>query len=117
MAMTGLAKADYQCTSNSYDGQKLSIEENQITHYGNTVVVHTSEDSQKIFLGSLYHEGGVLLNKKVIKFFGSSGTLTVVSKPKFCGRGACDNNLDTKIEANLVLDEVETQFKCHETSH
>ena len=76
------------------------------------------------FFGNVVINEGGIQKKKVIEFYGSDDSLTIVQqpifKPPFCGRGGCDNdslpNTGKKITAKLSLSGEVTKFSCHETS-
>ena len=112
----GAAKADYQCTD--YNNEvSMSIKENHITHLGNTSIQLVSASKKSQLFGTIHSEGGVLLKKKVIDIFPFKGdTLTIVSKPKSCGRGSCDFNASPVFTAKLKIGEALTFFSCNETN-
>lgn len=116
MFATGVAHANYECSS-SINGPTLTVNEKHITHLGNASIVVTSGAEQTQYFGTIHSDGGMLLGKKVIELYPFQGdTLTIVSKPKSCGRGSCDFNADPVITANLKIGETSTYFFCDETS-
>lgn len=114
MTITAIAHADYECSSYLGKSSKLSVDENHVTHLGDTVVVLKSEDNKKYLFGTMFNEGGGFLKKKVIEFYGTNDTLTIVSQPKQCGRGSCDFDASPFISATLKLGESTTKFTCNE---
>ncbi len=113
----GAAHADYQCTDLNNE-ISMTVSQNHTCHLGDTFVLLVSgtKQTETHLFGTIHSEGGVLLQKKVVNFFNSQDTLTIVSRPKICGRGACDPNASPVITANLKIGDTETYFSCDETS-
>lgn len=111
---SGMAHADYQCTD--YGNEiSMAVNENHITHLGDTSVSLVSATEKTQFFGTIHSEGGVLLKKKVVELYPFQGdSLTIVSKPKSCGRGSCDYDAKPVITANLKVGETQTYFSCNE---
>ena len=106
--------ADYKCTD---DAQELvmTVDENDITHFGDTTISITSPIENKQFFGSVQSDEGTLFKKKTFNLYSMPGdTLTITSKPKFCGRGSCEISSDPIIRAVLKIGEVQTFFFCDE---
>lgn len=112
-----LAHAGYLCQSVPH-GATLKVQK-QSTRLGDTVLLlqHGSEESY--YHGKLQSEGGPMLGKEVIHIYpyNSGDTLTIVSKPKSCGRGFCDPDNDKIIKAILQIGYSETTFYCNETQN
>lgn len=111
-----VAHADYQCTDFNNE-VRMTVNENHIMHLGDTSIslVSATEKSQRF--GTIHSEGGVLLKKKVVELYPFRGDqLTIVSKPKSCGRGSCDYDGKPIIRANLKIGETHTYFSCNETN-
>ncbi len=112
VCMGSVAHADYQCTDFNNE-VSMTVNENHITHLGNTSVLLVSATETTQLFGTIHSEGGVLLQKKVVELYPYQGdTLTIVSKPKSCGRGSCDWNTKPIITANLKIGETQTYFSC-----
>lgn len=114
LLVSGLAHADYQCTD---DGNEISmtVNENQITRLGNTSVSLVSATEKTQFFGTIHSEGGLLLKKKVVELYPFQGdTLTIVSRPRSCGRGSCDYDAKPVTTANLKVGKTQTHFSCDE---
>jgi len=112
LCLGSLAHADYECADFE---QKVSItvNEDHITHLGNASVTLVSASENTQFFGTIHSEGGVLLQKKVVEFYPYQGDLlTIVSKPKACGRGSCDYDAKPSISAMLKIGESLTYFSC-----
>lgn len=114
-----LAHADYQCQSLP-QGSTLSV---KVQQYPNRVGTDTEvllQDGPKktVYYGALESEDGSLLGKKVVQIYPyyKGDTLTIVSKPKNCGRGICDPQNDKIIKAVLKIGNTETSFYCNETN-
>lgn len=108
----GVAHADYQCADYSNE-TSMTVNENHITHLGETSISLVSATQKTQLFGTIHSEGGVLLQKKLVDLYPFQGdTLTIVSKPKSCGRGSCDYNAQPIITANLKIGETQTYFSC-----
>lgn len=109
-----VAQADYECTAYYGVQAKIVVDEDHITPLGDTVVVLENGDGKKYLFGSMVDENGGFLKKKVVEFYGTEDTLTIVSQPKSCGRGSCDFDASPIIKADLVLNNIKTYFTCNE---
>ncbi len=86
-----------------------------MTHFGDTSIATASATGKTQFLGTIHSEGGGLLTKKVVEIYPFQGdTLTIVSRPKICGRGSCDYDAKPVITANLKVGDSQTYFSCNE---
>ncbi|MDB9786666.1 hypothetical protein OAB57_01050 [Bacteriovoracaceae bacterium] len=110
---TGIAYADYSCTS--HDGQvTIKMNEEHITPVGNTMITVQSEENAINYYGVTKVSGGHFMTKKVVYFIYHNGALTIIDKPKFCGRASCDYSSGPIITGKLELDNSEIHFSCHE---
>lgn len=112
---SGLAQADYLCKA--FDGNSaLEVHEESYTRLGTDtdVILYTQET--KLMHGNLVMNEGSILKKKVIEFYGSDDSLTIVQQPEVCGRGSCDYDSSPVITAKLIVSNETTMFSCHETS-
>ena len=111
-----VAQADYQCTDFNND-VSMAINEGHITQFGDTSVLLESSEEKKFLFGTMHSEGAILLKKKVVELHPFQGdTLTILSKPKSCGRGSCDPGATQVITAQLKTGENQSRFLCHETN-
>ncbi len=114
LVASGLAEADYQCVDFAKE-ITMQVKENHVTHLGDTSIFLVSSLEKTQFFGTIHSEGGVLLKKKVVEIYPFQGDkLTIVSKPKFCGRGSCNDNEKLVVSANLKVGETQTYFSCNE---
>jgi len=113
-----LAHAGYLCQSVP-QGATLKVHvQDWPTRAGVDTNLELQEGSKKSFYyGALKSEGGSMYGKKVVELypFYKGDTLTIVSKPKNCGRGFCDPANDKVISAKLKIGNSETVFYCNET--
>lgn len=111
--LTGMANADYSCIS--HDGKiKIETKNYEMTRLGDTSVIVESEDETVTYYGNKSVFVGNFMTKQVVGFIDHSGFLTIVTKPKFCGRGSCDYNSGPIITGKLALNNSEIYFSCHE---
>lgn len=110
----GVAYADYQCVDYSNE-ISMPVNEHHITHLGNTSILLASDQGKTYYFGNIQTDDGLLLKKKVVELYPYQGdTLTIVSKPKSCGRGSCDFEANPIITAKLKIGEIQTNFSCDE---
>ena len=110
--------AGYLCDSDPI-GIKLTVQKNQFMRTGtDTSLILQSETESTFYYGKLQSFGGPMFGKEVVQIypFTSGDQVTIVSKPKFCGRGFCDPLSDKLYQAVLKLNQSETFFNCHETN-
>lgn len=110
------AHASYQCVD--YNNQlRMRINENHVTRIGNTSIHLVSATTNTRYYGIIHSEAGLLMSKKIMQIFPFQGnTLTIVSKPKNCGRGSCDFNASQDTIAQLKIGETQTNFQCNEAN-
>ncbi len=107
------AQADYKCTDFKND-VSLTVNENHFTQYGDTSITLVSEAQTTKLFGTVHSESGLLLNKKVVNLYPFQGDqLTIVSRPRFCGRGSCEPDAQPLLTASLKIGETQTDFTCH----
>lgn len=115
-----LAHAGYVCQSVP-QGTTLTVQEQKSPNrVGTDTEILLQEGSKKTYyFGNLHSEGGSMLGKEVIYIYPhyNNNTLTVVSKPKSCGRGFCDPENDKIIKAVLKIANSEIAFYCNETKN
>lgn len=112
VCMCSVVYADYQCTDFN-NKVSMTVKENHITHLGDTSVSLVSNGETTQLFGTIHSEGGALLKKKVVELYPfQKDLLTIVSKPKYCGRGSCDSDAKSIITANLKIGETQTYFLC-----
>lgn len=108
---SGAAHADYHCLNKD---MSLDVKENHMTRLSNASVTLINGEQTKTFYGSIEAVDDFLLQKKVIDFYPYQGEemLTLVTRPKFCGRGSCDDGGGTVTNADLKLGEEHIYFSC-----
>lgn len=112
-----LAHAGYLCQSVP-PGSTLTVQEAPPNELGTDTQILLQEGSKiTYYFGSLQSEGGDMLGKEVISInsYYKGGALTIISKPKHCGRGFCDPENDKIIKAILNIGISESSFSCNET--
>lgn len=114
-----LAQADYQCYTIPA-GVTLTTVNHQFTRISTDTASIIQNGQQKLFYdGKLQTDGGPMLGKEAIQIypFEKGNTLTIVSKPKFCGRGFCDPMNNKLIQAIFKIDNSETSFFCDKVNN
>lgn len=113
MSLLGtVAHADYQCVDTE-EKTHLTVLEDRGTRFADTTLELESEEGKKTLYGKILNEEGVFLSKKTIQIFPYLGnTLTIVSKPRTCGRGFCETGSELVIKAHLIYDESHKWFTC-----
>jgi hypothetical protein len=112
LVFSNVAKADHQCTGYSNE-KKLFVDENNITDFGDTSILLVEGEKQTQLFGIKKVDFGLLLSKTTFAIYPFSGdTLTIVSKPKSCGRGSCDYNADPIVSASLKIGDTTSYFYC-----
>lgn len=115
-----LAHAAYQCQSVPQGATLTVLEQKQPTRLGTDTQILLQVGSKKTYyFGHLQTEGGPMLGKEVVYIYPhyKSNTLTIVSRPKSCGRGFCDPENDKIIKAVLKIAYSESTFYCNETKN
>ncbi len=114
--VAGVARAEYQCTSVD-EGVRLSIYENHVSRYGDTGLLLESTDRKSYLFGNMRSEEGSLFKKKVVELYPFGGDmLTIVFKPKKCGRVSCKIGEVAFINATLKIGDNQTYLSCYETN-
>ena len=119
--LTGtLAHAGYQCQSVP-EGATLTVQEQKSPNrIGTDTEIFLQEGAKKTYyFGKIQSEVGGMLGKEVVYIYPhyNEDTLTIVSKPKSCGRGFCDPENDKIIKAVLKVGCSETSFYCNENKN
>lgn len=118
----GWARADYEC--HSYDQKSQLVVENShaaCNRLGfNAHIVVINDTASTEFCGQAEASKGGFISKTIIQLVTiktqSTGLLTIIKKPKFCGRGRCDHGDGTTVTGNLEFENSQTYFSCHETT-
>lgn len=109
-----IARADYQCADYNEE-VSMRVNLKHITHFGDASIALVSATQKTQLFGKIQSDGGALLGKKTIEIYPFQGdTLTLVTKPKSCGRGSCDFNAPPIITASLKIGEAQKYFSCDE---
>lgn len=118
----GLAHANYEC--HSFDQKSQLIVENshaachQLGFNTHVLVINGATPAE--FCGHAEVANGGFISKTIIQLVAmktqSTGLLTIIKKPKFCGRGRCDHGDGTTVTGNLEFENSQTYFSCHETT-
>ncbi len=104
------AYADYKCSN--ADGVKMTVIENHLTRVGDTLVTLEKNGQTNLINGQLESSDGEVWTKKVFSLYPHpEDSLTVVTKPKNCGRALCIDNL-LITSASLKWGGNETFFSC-----
>lgn len=108
------ARANFNCTS--LDQQSSLTIENKATPQ-EMLITLSNESTKSVFDGVANDVDGELLTQQVIQLSANQGTITITSKPKFCGRAGCFGNSFFDWHASLQLNsQPEILFSCHETN-
>lgn len=117
VSLNAQAEMLYHCVNHS---SKNSLEiTSRVTRLGTFLVYLKTPTKNFLFHGSpaQSQDEGIFLTQKVIDLepYDGSGSVTIVSQPKTCGRGFCDLNAPPMIIAGLKLGKDTTYFYCNDT--
>ena len=116
LSLTATAQAHYECQTYP-EGSSLTVNENPQSHLGSTSVTVSAGGKKDEYVGVTHLDSGSLFSQTVIDLYPFQGdTLTIISKPKSCGRGSCDPAGGNLISAKLKMGETSAYFDCHETN-
>lgn len=114
LLMGGVVHADYLCVNHD-KATSLKIQENHVTPFGDTLISLSGVAGESQLFGKIQSVDGLMLKKSVIELHPYVGdSLTIVSKPLFCGRGSCDTDF-TLLKGSLKIGDILTTFSCSET--